>query len=141
MDDLVTSCEQISKGLYGKFGGNVPVIVMTVRKRISNETGEWTSVALLNGKEFIVSDRFNYVVLDRFGAGDSCSAGIIGGFIGVTSKGDIVDDAPLSQRIRNGLNLGNRMSVVVQKTVSDLGPQWPAAEYFKRVGHSREIAR
>jgi 2-dehydro-3-deoxygluconokinase len=141
MDELVSCCGQIAKGLDEKFSGNVPIIIMTVRKRISNETGEWTSVALLNGKEFITSDRFNYVVLDRFGAGDSCSAGIIGGFIGVTSKSDIVDDAPLSQRIRNGLNLGNRMSVVVQKTVSDLGPQWPAAEYFKRVGRSREIAR
>jgi len=33
------------------------------------------------------------------------------------------------------------MSVVVQKTVSDLGLQWSAVEYFKRVGKSKEIAR
>jgi 2-dehydro-3-deoxygluconokinase len=141
MDDLVNCCEKIAKGLDEKFSGNVPIIIMTVRKRISNETGQWTSVALLNGKEFVTSDRFNYIVLDRYGAGDSCSAGIIGGFIGVTPEGKINADAPLSQRIGNGLNLGNRMSVVVQKTVSDLGPQWPAVEYFKRVGQSREIAR
>jgi 2-dehydro-3-deoxygluconokinase len=141
MDDLVACCEKISKGLYEKFNGKVPVIIMTVRKRISNETGQWTSVAMVNGKEFITSDRFNYVVLDRFGAGDSCSAGIIGGFIGINPQGYIDDKASLNQRIKNGLNLGNRMSVVVQKTVSDLGPQWPAQEYFKRVGQSREIAR
>lgn len=141
MDELVSCCEQISRGLHEKFNGNVPIIIMTVRKRITNETGEWTSVALLDGEDFITSDRFDYVVLDRYGAGDSCSAGIIGGFIGVTPSGDIIDDAPLSERIRTGLNLGNRMSVVVQKTVSDLGPQWPAQEYFKRVGQSREIAR
>ena len=98
-------------------------------------------MALLDGKEFITSDRFNYLVLDRFGAGDSCSAGIIGGFIGVNPEGKIDDQALLSRRIQNGLNLGNRMSVVVQKTVSDLGPQWPAEDYFKRVGKSREIAR
>ena len=114
---------------------------MTVRKRITNSTGQWTSVALLGGKEFITSECFEYVVLDRFGAGDSCSAGIIGGFIGVTPEGDVVDNAPLTLRIQNGLNLGNRMSVVVQKTVSDLGPQWSADEYFMRVGQSREIAR
>lgn len=141
MDELVSCCEQISSGLYEKFNGNVPIILMTVRKRVTNETGEWTSVALLNGKDFITSDRFNYVVLDRYGAGDSCSAGIIGGFIGVRPNGDIIDEAPLGERIRNGLNLGNRMSVVVQKTVSDLGPQWTAQEYFKRVGQSREIDR
>ena len=81
------------------------------------------------------------VCVDRYGAGDSCSAGIIGGFLGVQPDGSVDDTAPLGARIQNGLNLGNRMSVVVQKTVSDLGPQWSAAEYFKRVGKSREIAR
>lgn len=141
MDELVACCKQIAEGLDEKFKGNVPIIIMTVRRRISNETGEWTSVALLNGQDFVTSDRLSYVVLDRFGAGDSCSAGIIGGFIGVTPEGAIVDHEPLNERVRNGLNLGNRMSVVAQKTVSDLGPQWPAAEYFNRVGKSREIAR
>jgi hypothetical protein len=114
---------------------------MTVRKRITNETGQWTSVALLNGQETVVGDQFNYVVLDRYGAGDSCSAGIIGGFLGVRPDGSIDPALSLSDRIQVGLNLGNRMSVVVQKTVSDLGPQWSASEYFQRVGASREIAR
>jgi len=141
IDDIIACCEQITRGLDTKFDGNVQIIIITVRKRISNETGQWTSVALLNGKEFITSDRFNYVVLDRYGAGDSFSAGIIGGFIGVTPEGAIDDEAPLKRRIQNGLNLGNRMSVVVQKTVSDLGPQWSAKEYFNRVGQSREIVR
>jgi hypothetical protein len=141
MDDLVACCEKICKGLDDKFCGKVPVIIMTVRKRISNERGEWTSVALIEGSRFVTSDRFDYVVLDRLGAGDSCSAGIIGGFIGVTPSGAIDDNAPVDARIKNGLNLGNRMSVVVQKTVSDLGPQWTAKEYFKRVGSAREIAR
>ena len=141
MDDLVAFCEKICKGLDDKFCGKVPVIIMTVRKRISNERGEWTSVALIEGSRFVTSDRFDYVVLDRFGAGDSCSAGIIGGFIGVTPSGAIDDNALVDARIKNGLNLGNRMSVVVQKTVSDLGPQWTAKEYFKRVGGAREIAR
>jgi 2-dehydro-3-deoxygluconokinase len=141
MDDIVACCKKVACGLDEKFKGKVPIIIMTVRKRITNETGEWTSVALLDGKDFITSDRFNYVVLDRFGAGDSCSAGIIGSFIGVTPDGKIEDNAPLSTRIQNGLNLGNRMSVVVQKTVADIGPQWPANEYFSRVGKSREISR
>ena len=141
MDDIIACCKRVAEGLNEEFKGKVPIIIMTVRKRISNETGEWTSVALLDGKDFITSDRFSYVVLDRFGAGDSCSAGIIGGFIGVTPNGGMEDDAPLAKRIQNGLNLGNRMSVVVQKTVADIGPQWPATEYFSRVGKAREISR
>ncbi len=141
MDELVNCCEKIAQGLYQKFNGKVPVIIMTVRKRITNEKGLWTSVALVEGKSFLVGDIFDYIVLDRYGAGDSCSAGIIGGFLGVTPEGVINDGLDLDTRIQNGLNLGNRMSVVVQKTVSDLGPQWPAREYFKRVGKSREIAR
>jgi hypothetical protein len=141
MDEILDCCRDILQGLHAKFGGKVPVIVMTVRKRITNERGEWTSIALLEGKEVVTGDRFDYIVLDRFGAGDSCSAGIIGGFLGVTPDGGMRDGLPLRERIRNGLNLGNRMSVVVQKTVSDIGPQWSAEEYFKRVGKSKEIAR
>ena len=141
MDELVKCSEDILRGLHEKFAGRVPILVMTVRKRISNERGEWTTVALIHGEKIVVGEQLDYVVLDRYGAGDSCSAGIIGGFLGVQPDGSIDDSAPLADRIQNGLNLGNRMSVVVQKTVSDLGPQWSAIEYFKRVGRSKEIAR
>ena len=141
MDELVKCSEDILHGLNEKFSGKVPILIMTVRKRITNERGEWTTVALLEGEKVVVGDQLDYVVLDRYGAGDSCSAGIIGGFLGVCPDGAINDAAPLAERIQNGLNLGNRMSVVVQKTVSDLGPQWSAQDYFKRVGKSKEIAR
>ena len=141
MNDLVACGKEIMAGLHERFRGKVPIIVMTLRKRISNERGEWTSIALLDGRNPLVGDRFDYVVLDRYGAGDSCSAGIIGSFLGVRPDGTMDDSPPLEARIQDGLNLGNRMSVVVQKTVSDLGPQWSAAEYFRRVGASREIAR
>lgn len=141
MGELVKCSEDILRGLHEKFAGRVPILIMTVRKRITNERGEWTTVALIEGERVVVGEKLDYVVLDRFGAGDSCSAGIIGGFLGVQPDGSTNDSAPLADRIQNGLNLGNRMSVVVQKTVSDLGPQWPAIEYFKRVGKSKEIAR
>jgi len=141
MDEILDCCREILKGLNDKFEGKVPVLIMTVRKRITNERGEWTTIAYIEGKDFIVGDRFDYIVLDRYGAGDSCSAGIIGGYLGITPEGTIDETLSLAERIRNGLNLGNRMSVVVQKTVSDIGPQWSAKEYFKRVGKSKEIAR
>jgi len=139
--EILKGCREILKGLNDKFEGKVPVLIMTVRKRIANERGEWTTIAYIQGKDFVVGDRFDYIVLDRYGAGDSCSAGIIGGYLGITPEGTIDETLSLAERIQNGLNLGNRMSVVVQKTVSDIGPQWSSKEYFKRVGKSKEIAR
>jgi hypothetical protein len=141
MPELIECSKDILKGLDEKFCGKVPILTMTVRKRISNETGQWSSVSLVEGETFRVGDTLPYVVLDRLGAGDSCSAGIIGGYLGVKPDGSLDDTQPLADRIQNGLNLGNRMSVVVQKTISDLGPQWSVQEYFKRVGLSREVAR
>jgi 2-dehydro-3-deoxygluconokinase len=141
MDELIACCTDILHGLDDAFAGKVPILVMTIRKRITNERGEWSTVALIDGKKVVVGDRFDYVVLDRYGAGDSCSAGIIGGYLGVCPDGTVNTLLPVESRIQNGLNLGNRMAVVAQKTVSDLGPQWPAAEYFGRVGKAREITR
>ena len=141
MSDLVTCCADILRGLDETFDGAVPILIMTVRKRISNERGEWATVALLDRSKIVVGDVLDYIVLDRYGAGDSCSAGIIGGFMGVQPDGSIKEGLSLETRIQTGLDLGNRMSVVAQKTVSDLGPQWSACEYFRRVGKSREIAR
>ena len=141
MSELIECSREILQELHCKFNGKVPILAMTIRKRITNERGEWSSAALIGGKDFVSAKPLDYVILDRYGAGDSCSAGIIGGFLGVQSDGSVNDQAPLKDRLLTGLELGGRMSVVVQKTVSDLGPQWPAKEYFKRVGKSREIAR
>ena len=141
MAELVKCSQEILRALDKKFKQKVPILIMTVRKRITNERGEWTTIALINGKTVVVGDILEYIVLDRYGAGDSCSAGIIGGFLGIQPDGTMDETIPLETRIQNGLNLGNRMSVVIQKTVSDIGPQWQAQEYFKRVGKSREIAR
>ena len=141
MEELIDCSREILQGLYEKFKGKVPVLVMTIRKRITNERGQWSSAALINGEEFVAAKPLEYVILDRYGAGDSCSAGIIGGFLGVQRDGSVNDQASLKDRMLTGLELGGRMSVVVQKTVSDLGPQWPAKDYFKRVGQSREISR
>ena len=115
--------------------------VLTVRKRITNETGEWTSCCLLSDGTFLVGDVFTYTILDRPGAGDSCSAGVMAGFLGITKDNKIDDTRPLPDRIKLGLDLGNRICVVAQKTVGDLGPGWRAADYFTRVSEAKEIQR
>jgi 2-dehydro-3-deoxygluconokinase len=115
--------------------------VLTVRKRITNETGEWTSCALLNDGTFVIGDVFPYTILDRPGAGDSCSAGVIAGYLGVTKDNRIDDSRPLAERMKVGLDLGNRICVVAQKTAGDLGPGWRASDYFARVSEAKEIQR
>ena len=142
--DMASLIEQ-SKNVLTEFSKKYPqtckVWILTVRKRITNESGQWTCVACLGDQEFFVGDVFDYIILDRPGAGDACSAGIIGGFLGAGPEGDLQDNHPLSERIKTGLDLGNRMAVVAQKTVGDFGPHWSAAEFFQRVSENKEISR
>ncbi|MDP6380406.1 MAG: PfkB family carbohydrate kinase, partial [Phycisphaerae bacterium] len=141
MPTLIERSKKVLSAFEQKFGGKCNVWLLTVRKRITNETGQWSSVALVEGKDFVVGDCFDYTILDRPGAGDACAAGVVGGFLGVTRDGVIEEARSLADRIKTGLDLGNRMSVVAQKTAGDLGPQWSAGEYFKRVSENKEISR
>lgn len=141
MPELIERSRQVLEDLRARYDHGCELCVLTIRKRITNETGEWTSAALLPDGSYVVGDVFDYVILDRPGAGDACSAGLVAGFLGLRPDGSVVDDASLKERVQNGLNLGNRMAIVAQKTIGDLGPAWPVAMYFNRVSESREIAR
>ena len=138
---LIERGQQVLTALRERFEQACPHFVLTVRKRITNETGEWTTVALLSDGQTLVGDTFDYVIVDRPGAGDACTAGLIGGYLGVTPDGGFDESRSLADRFQVGLNLGNRMAVVAQKTVGDLGPVWPARMYYNRVSASKEIAR
>jgi hypothetical protein len=115
--------------------------VLTIRKRITNETGVWTSAALLPDGAYVVGDVFDYVILDRPGAGDACSSGLIAGYLGIQRDGSVDDSGDIGLRVKMGLDLGNRAAIVAQKTVGDMGPVWDAGMYFSRVSASKEIAR
>ena len=138
---LVDRSRKVLETLKEVYGDKVENYVLTIRKRITNETGVWTSAALLPDNSTIVGDIFDYVILDRPGAGDACSAGLIAGYLGIQSDGTFVDGLDLPTRIKCGLDLGNRSAIVAQKTIGDLGPAWNAAMYFSRVSASKEIAR
>ena len=138
---LLERSEKVLARLRERFGKTCPNFVLTVRKRITNETGQWSAIAMLPDGATCAGDVFDYTVIDRPGAGDACSAGLIGGYLGVTRDGVLDESRPLADRIQTGLDLGNRMAVVAQKTVGDLGPLWPASMYFNRVSGSKEISR
>jgi 2-dehydro-3-deoxygluconokinase len=141
MEVLIERSRQVLEALQGRYGDRCELYVLTIRKRITNETGVWTSAALLPDGRYIVGDVFDYVILDRPGAGDSCSAGLIAGYVGLRQDGSVDDSRDLAARVRFGLDLGNRAAIVAQKTIGDMGPAWDVGMYFDRVSASKEIAR
>lgn len=54
MDVLVSRSKQVLEALKAKYGSNCQLYVLTIRKRITNETGVWTSAALLPDGQYIV---------------------------------------------------------------------------------------
>jgi len=54
--------------------------MITLRESISADENNW-SACLHNGKEFMMSKEHSIHVIDRIGAGDAFSAGMIYGFI------------------------------------------------------------
>jgi 2-dehydro-3-deoxygluconokinase len=141
MDVLIDRSREVLAALKGKYGNKCEVYVLTIRKRLTNETGVWTSAALLPDGSYIVGDIFDYVILDRPGAGDSCSSGLIAGYIGLQKDGSVKEGQDLATRVKFGLDLGNRAAIAAQKTVGDMGPAWDVGMYFDRVSASKEIAR
>lgn len=138
---LIERSRRVLEALKGRYGNKCELYVLTIRKRITNETGVWTSAALLPDDTYVVGDIFDYVILDRPGAGDACSAGLIAGYLGIQKDNSVKDGLTLADRVKMGLDLGNRTAIVAQKTVGDMGPVWDAAMYFNRVSESKEIAR
>jgi 2-dehydro-3-deoxygluconokinase len=140
-DVLVERGRKVLEALRARYADKCELYVLTIRKRITNETGVWTSAALMPDGQYIVGDAFDYVILDRPGAGDACSAGLVAGYLGIQRDGNVKDGLDLAARVKMGLDLGNRAAIVAQKTVGDMGPAWDAAMYFGRVSESKEIAR
>jgi 2-dehydro-3-deoxygluconokinase len=138
---LVERSRKVLEALKQRYADKCQLYVLTIRKRITNETGVWTSAALLADDVYVVGDIFDYVILDRPGAGDACSSGLIAGYLGIQRDGSVKDGGDLALRVKTGLDLGNRAAIVAQKTIGDMGPVWDAAMYFNRVSASKEIAR
>ena len=141
MDALIDRSRKVLEVFRDRYGDKCELYVLTIRKRITNETGVWTSAALLGDGSYIVGDIFDYTILDRPGAGDACSSGLVAGYLGLQRDGTLNPKLSLADRVKNGLDLGNRAAIVAQKTIGDMGPTWDAAMYFKRVSASKEIDR
>jgi len=140
-DTTIERSRLVLQALRDQYADRCELYVLTIRKRVTNETGVWTSAALLPDGNYIVGDVFDYVIIDRPGAGDACSAGLMAGYLGMQPDGTFDDTLDIAARVKTGLDLGNRAAIVAQKTTGDLGPAWDADMYFKRVSAGKEIAR
>ncbi len=138
---LIERSRKVLEALKQRYADRCQLYVLTIRKRITNETGVWTSAALLPDNACVVGDIFDYVILDRPGAGDACSSGLVAGYLGIQRDGSFNEKADLAARVKMGLDLGNRAAIVAQKTIGDMGPVWDVSMYFNRVSASKEIAR
>lgn len=141
IDLLIERSRKVLEALKERYGNRCELYVLTIRKRVTNETGVWTSAALLPDGSYRVGDVFDYVILDRPGAGDACSSGLIAGYLGIQKDGSFNRKADLASRVKLGLDLGNRAAIVAQKTIGDMGPVWDVGMYFNRVSAAKEIAR
>lgn len=141
IETLIDKSRQVLEAFKSRYADCCELYVLTIRKRITNEMGVWTSAALLPDNSYIVGDIFDYTILDRPGAGDACSGGLVAGYLGISRDGTFKDGIALKDRVKMGLDLGNRAAIVAQKTIGDMGPCWDAPMYFNRVSASKEIAR
>ncbi|MEM2143286.1 MAG: sugar kinase [Candidatus Thorarchaeota archaeon] len=70
--------EEVAQKLSDKYG--FEVVVITLRETPSVWRNNWSLFALSGGK-FYYSPKFEVEIVDRLGAGDSCSAGFIYGYL------------------------------------------------------------
>lgn len=125
---------ELTGALAEMYPGKLEAVVATLRRRVSAERSEWTSVATVKGKP--LSDEFYYpvVIVDRPGAGDAFTAGLIYRLI--------TESGPLEERVLRGMQLGDVMAPIAQTIAGDLGAFRPASYYEKLIGSEQyEIAR
>ncbi|MBU1077659.1 MAG: sugar kinase [Spirochaetes bacterium] len=72
--DPQSNYHNISKKLIDKF--KFKIVCITIRENISVWKNNWSAV-LFDGKDFLESDKYEVEVVDRIGAGDSFTAGLI----------------------------------------------------------------
>jgi 2-dehydro-3-deoxygluconokinase len=70
--------EEVARQLAGRFGFQKAVI--TLRKSVSASENVW-SACMYNGKDFLHSRKYRIQIIDRVGAGDAFSAGLIYGIL------------------------------------------------------------
>ena len=92
--------EETLKNLKEEF--NFQIVVSTLRESISASKNNW-SACLYDGEEFIVSKKYSLDIVDRVGAGDSFSAGLIHGLITKNTHQEALEFATASSALKHSI--------------------------------------
>ena len=106
---------EVAKKLFKKF--SFKVVVITLREDISVWKNNWTAIAY-DGDSFYDDKNYEIEIVDRFGGGDSFSAGFIYGYL------------TFNRNIGIGVKYGNALSALKQTNFSDFS--WSTLEEIEK---------
>lgn len=114
------SYEDIAKKFSDDFG--IPIVAITLRGVKTVWTGTWTSLVYADGKLY-TDDVSEIEVVDRFGAGDSFTAGFVYGY--------------LTDGVEEGLKIGDAMAALKHSIPGDIN--WATMEDIQKFLKSRDL--
>lgn len=114
------SYEDIAKKFSDDFG--IPIVAITLRGVKTVWTGTWTGLVYADGTLY-TDDVSEIEVVDRFGAGDSFTAGLIYGY--------------LTTGVEEGLKIGDAMAALKHSIPGDIN--WVTMEDIQRFLKSRDF--
>jgi len=112
--------ENIAERFSDDFG--IPVVAITLRGVKTVWTGTWTSLVYADGKLY-TDDVSNIEIVDRFGAGDSFTAGLIYGY--------------LTTGVEQGLKIGDAMAALKHSIPGDIN--WVTMEDIQKFLKSKDF--
>lgn len=114
------SYEDIAKRFFEDF--NIPIVAITLRGVKTVWRGTWTSLVYADGRTY-TDDVSEIEIVDRFGAGDSFTAGFIYGY--------------LTEGIEQGLRIGDAMAALKHSIPGDIN--WVTMEDIRRFLKARDF--
>jgi 2-dehydro-3-deoxygluconokinase len=114
------SYEDIAKRFSDDFG--VPIVAITLRGVKTVWTGTWTSLVYTEGRLY-TGDVTEIEIVDRFGAGDSFTAGFIYGY--------------LTDGVEQGLKIGDAMAALKHSIPGDIN--WVTMEDIQKFLKTRDF--
>lgn len=96
----VDAYKNIAEQLRAKF--NLKTIAFTLRESLSADRNLWSGL-LYNGEEFVHSKKYDIKIIDRLGAGDSFSAGLIFALLSNYSEEEAIDFAVAASCLKHSI--------------------------------------
>lgn len=114
LDDADLTTEQIFKELKEKY--NFELIAMTFRETINSLNNNVSSI-LYDGKSLYKSSKYNVNIIDRVGAGDAFSAGLIYSLLNKMDLQKAIDFAEAACRLKHSIE--GDVNIISEKEINE----------------------